>query len=96
MRWFLLDNLEYFIDLYRERGLSVSEALASEDTEIEKIRRGERGSVWSKIVVELNAEFYLQLRVRQPRSWLEVRQFGESIIDLMSQELQSLSPLVEM
>lgn len=94
VRWFMMDNLDYFIDLYEARGITVAEALSAESSEIDGIRRGERGGVWSKIVVELNAEFYKQLRASNPRTWAEVRPLGESIIDQITQELMSLTPVL--
>lgn len=92
IRCFLLDNLDYFIDLYLNRGLSLIDALKSEADEIEKIRQGKRGSTWSRIVVELNAEFYSQLSSKQLKNWDEVRSSGESIIANMIAELTALSP----
>lgn len=95
IRWFMMDNLEYFIELYEGRGVTVKQALATESCEIARIRQGERGGLWSKIVVELNAEFYSQLRAKCPNVWSDVRPLGESIIEQLTQELISLTPVLE-
>lgn len=90
IRWFLVDNLDYFVELYTGRAFLIDEALEAESNEIAKIRGGDRGGVWSRIVVEINAEFYRQLKSRRPSSWLEVRQVGEAVISAMVQDLSSL------
>lgn len=87
---FLGDNLAYFIELYRARGLSVEEALASEDEEISRIRSGARGGAWSARAVELNHLFYQQLAAAKPRSWADVERMGLAIIAAAKFELNSL------
>lgn len=95
IRRFLIDNLEYFIELYTRRDISISEALESEAMEIDRIRRGERGGTWSKLVVELNSRFYAQLRAERPSSWEDVRRLGNGIADAAVHELSSLSVEIE-
>lgn len=91
IRSFLLDNLEYFIDLYAGRELSILEALESEMMEIDNIRRGGRGGSWSRLVVELNSRFYDELKAQRPQSWDDVRRLGNSIADAAAHDLRSLS-----
>jgi hypothetical protein len=95
IRWFLSDNLDYFIELHGSEGVTVEEALVAEAAEISKIMRGERGGRWAKIVVLLNAEFYSQLREKRPARWDDVKAIGELIIDDLVSELTSLTPALE-
>src|SRR5258708_1092625 len=87
---FLTDNLRYFIELYRGRGLSIEQALAKENREIADIRGGRRGGEWSAAIVEINQLFYDRLADRSPATWQEVEEKGLNIIANAEVELNSL------
>lgn len=89
---FLSDNLQYFIELYRGRGLTIAAALASEAKEIDLIRSGARGGPWSTRAVELNDQFYKLLADAQPQTWSDVERIGREIIAGAVTEFRSLLP----
>lgn len=88
---FLRDNLQYFVDLYRPRGLTPKQAIEVEMAEISRIRSGDRGGVWSASVVETNRVFYEQLSHLEPTGWDEVLLFGRRLVDEAARDLRSLT-----
>ena len=90
MKAFLLDNLDYFVELYSRQGLTVHEALTKEFDEITRIRGGARGGAWSAKIVEINQLFYDRLAARGPQGWNDVRREGRAIIANAEAELASL------
>lgn len=88
---FLLDNLEYFIELYTEKGMSIENAIATEFGEIARIRNGVRGGAWSAIVVEINERFYSLLLNEQPSNWEDVRRIGKNLVATATADLRSLT-----
>ena len=88
---FLRDNLRYFVDLYRPRGLTPQQAIDIEMAEIGLIRSGGRGGVWSASVVETNKVFYEQLSRLDPQGWDDVLVLGRRLIADASRDLSSLT-----
>lgn len=88
---FLADNLRYFRELYRPRGLTPLEAIEVERKEIAAIRNGERGGSWAAAVVVINESFYDALAALAPREWSDVERAGRVLITEIVSELASLS-----
>ena len=93
---FLSDNLAFFIDLYRAKGVTPLAAIKNEILEIKSIQNGSRGGVWSATTVGINLVFYEFLLKNNPDGWDAVALIGPELIrqarnDLMSLELKTAS-----
>lgn len=87
---FLSDNLAYFIELYRPKGISPNNAIAREMCEIDAISRGKRGGRWSAATVEVNRAFYIALAEQNPYDWEQVELLGRKLVQQARSDLASL------
>lgn len=87
---FLTDNLEYFIELYRPKGMIPKDAMAREMLEINAISEGRRGGRWSAATVEVNRAFYKALAEQRPSDWEQVELVGRTLIQQARNDLSSL------